>query len=358
MRTDLLDYHLPNELIATRPPEGRSDGRLCVVGRDELHHEQVSSFVEHVGPDDLLVLNETRVRKARLYVHRPRTAEGGGGARVELLFLHPVGDARWVALGKANRPLRPGDHLAGFGLQLCVSERGPDGTLVIDVDGDLESVLMAHGGMPIPPYMNREADEDDVERYQTVFAKTLGSAAAPTAGLHLNESMLEQIQAAGARRARVVLHVGIGTFRPVSVNDLNDHEMHSEQIEVGEDAVEAVAETRRRGGRVIAVGTTVVRALESAADPVNDGHVQNVKKSTNLLIQPGHRFSVVDALWTNFHQPRSTLIALVAAFAGLERVQAAYREAVQERYRFLSYGDAMWIPRAWACDSACGESEE
>lgn len=355
MRTDLLDYHLPNELIATRPPAGRSDGRLCIVGRDEIRHDKVSSFVDLVGPDDLLVLNETRVRKARLYVNRPRTAEGGGGARVELLFLHPVGDTKWVALGKANRPLRVQDQLEGYGLDLRVSDRATDGSLVIEVKGDLEAVLADHGNMPIPPYMNREADEDDEERYQTVFAKTLGSAAAPTAGLHLNEDMLNEMQAAGTRRARVVLHVGIGTFRPVSAEDLDDHDMHSEQIEVDEETVRAVAETRRRGGRVIAVGTTVVRALESACDPERRGHVQAVKKSTNLLIQPGYRFSVVDALWTNFHQPRSTLVALVAAFAGLERVQAAYREAVEQRYRFLSYGDAMWIPQAWAKASEPGD---
>lgn len=348
MRTEFFDYDLPPDLIATRPLAERSGGRLCVVDEHELHHKSVTSFVEEVGPGDLLVLNETRVRQARLIAQRPTTAEGGGGARVELLFLHPLGPGSWAALGKANRPLRPGDQLEAAGLAIVVRERGAEGTLILDVNGDLEATLLAHGTMPIPPYMDRQGDQGDVERYQTVFARALGSAAAPTAGLHFSEAMLEEMQARGVRIARVVLHVGLGTFRPVSVEDLDAHPMHSEEIEVGEETAEAIAETRRRGGRVVAIGTTVVRALESARDPARPGHVLATSRSTNLLIQPGYAFSVVDALWTNFHQPKSTLLALVAAFTGFTRMRQAYSEAISLRYRFLSYGDAMWIPRFWA----------
>ncbi len=347
VRTELLDYHLPQELIATRPLAERSGGRLCVVEERRLRHITVASFVEEVGAGDLLVLNETRVRQARLMVRRPTSADGGGGARVELLFLHPLGASSWAALGKANRPLRPGDLLEAEGLAIVVRERAGQGTLVLDIQGDLESTLLAHGTMPIPPYMDRQGDDEDVERYQTVFARELGSAAAPTAGLHFSEEMLAEIQRRGVRIARVVLHVGIGTFRPVSVEDLDDHPMHFEEIEVGQEVVAAIEETRRQGGRVVAIGTTVVRALESASDPARPGQVVRTSGPTNLLIQPGYVFSVVDALWTNFHQPKSTLLALVGAFAGMERMKHAYSEAVDLRYRFLSYGDAMWIPRRW-----------
>lgn len=346
MRTELFDYHLPEELIAKRPTEERDGARMCVVGPEGLRHGRVAQFVEELSEGDLLVLNETRVRRARLYCHRPTLGDGqGGGGRVELLFLRPLRDGLWEALGKSNRPLCPSDELVGPEVRLTVVERDSAGILSVKVDGDLEGALLRAGSMPIPPYLSRPADSDDVERYQTVFARELGSAAAPTAGLHLTQDALRRASLRGVRLGRLVLHVGVGTFRPVSAEDLDDHPMHAEEMSVDESLVEAVQETRTRGGRVVAVGTTAVRALESAADDEREGMIVPRRGSTRLLIQPGYRFRVVDALLTNFHQPRSTLLALVSAFVGTEVVRSAYREAVAQRYRFLSYGDAMWIPR-------------
>jgi S-adenosylmethionine:tRNA ribosyltransferase-isomerase len=231
------------------------------------------------------------------------------------------------------------------GLVLFVDERQADGTLWIRVQGDVERALEAEGTMHIPTYMLRPGDDSDVERYQTVFARELGSAAAPTAGLHLTPEMMATMVERGAELASVTLHVGVGTFRPVTTEDLDDHPMHHEEIEVAQDLCDAVARTRERGGRVIAIGTTAVRALESSRHPGRRGEVQPTRKATDLLIQPGYRFSVVDGLLTNFHQPKSTLLALVSAFIGRDRVMNAYSEAVERRYRFLSYGDAMWLPR-------------
>lgn len=351
MRTSLFDYHLPPERIARRPHAQRNGGRLCVVGSQCVEHRLVSDLVDLLGPEDLIVLNETKVRRARLICHRPRGVEGSGGARVELLFLHCEQGQLWQALGKANRPLRPGDRLIAEGLELSIQSRLENGTLRVEVNGDLEQALLEQGTMPIPPYMERIADADDLERYQTVFAQRLGSAAAPTAGLHLTEEMLGAIYAKGVRSARLTLHVGLGTFRPVSVEDLDNHPMHSEEIEVSEEVVSEIAQTRARGGRVVAIGTTAVRALESAQDSDRRGQVRAQKRWTNLLIQPGYDFRVVDALWTNFHQPRSTLLALVSAFAGIERTRSAYQSALENEYRFLSYGDAMWIPQVYLDDA-------
>lgn len=349
MRTDLLDYALPPELIATRPPARRDGGRLCVVERDGVRHGRVAALADEIQPNDLVVLNRTKVRKARLVAERPRTETGGGG-RVELLFLHETPDGLWVALGKANRPFRGGDEILATDLRLVVERKDPDGTLLLRAEGDVERYLEDRGTMPIPPYMQRCGDEEDEGRYQTVFSEELGSAAAPTAGLHLTPEMLDRFRERGARLSHVILHVGIGTFRPVAVADLDDHPMHSETIEVRHDLASAIEETRARAGKVVAIGTTVVRALESARDPDRTGRVIPTTGATNLLIQPGYRFGVVDRLLTNFHQPRSTLLALVSAFAGMERMKAAYEAAIEERYRFLSYGDAMWIPEPYGRD--------
>ncbi len=343
MRTELLDYHLPQELIATRPPARRDGGRLCIVERDRVRHGHVAALADEIRPNDLVVLNRTKVRKARLVGRRPRS-EAGGGARVELLFLHQTEDGLWAALGKANRPFREGDQVMAGELRLIVRRKDADGTLFLLAEGNVEQHLDKDGTMPIPPYMQRSGDEQDESRYQTVFSEELGSAAAPTAGLHLTAEMLESFRQRGARLGRVILHVGIGTFRPVAADDLDDHPMHSETIEVGADLASAIEETRALGGKVVAIGTTVVRALESARDPDRPGYVRPTSGATKLLIQPGYRFTVVDRLLTNFHQPKSTLLALVSAFAGIERTKHAYRLAVEERYKFLSYGDAMWIP--------------
>ncbi len=311
----------------------RSDGNESGFVRD---------LGRHLHPGDLVVLNRTKVRRARVFAHRPTNERGEGGGRVELLFLHPLSDDTWAALGRAAGPLRPGDRLVFEGSGLEILGRDDEGTLRVRVEGDWERVLDAAGQMPIPPYFRREADADDVERYQTVFASELGSAAAPTAGLHLTESAIEEMRARGVRIESVLLHVGIGTFRPVAAEDLDEHPMHEESFEVTAELAAAIVETKRRGGRVVAVGTTVVRALEASA--LADGAPQIGGGTTRLLIQPGFEFRVVDALLTNFHQPKSTLLALVSAFAGRERVLRAYREALAEGFRFLSYGDAMWIP--------------
>lgn len=253
-------------------------------------------------------------------------------------------DERWLALGRANRPLRPGDRLEAPGAEFVIIERREQGVVVVKTDSDVEQVLLSHGQMPIPPYMRRGADDADLERYQTVFARQIGSAAAPTAGLHLTPEALVSLRERGAEIGRLVLHVGLGTFRPVAVDDLDQHPMHTEKLYVGEELRSQIAQTRERGGRVIAIGTTAVRALEAARDPSRPGYVRATRGETDLLIQPGYRFSVVDALLTNFHMPKSTLMALVSAFAGHERTMKAYAEAVERKYRFLSYGDAMWIP--------------
>ena len=257
---------------------------------------------------------------------------------------------RWRALGHANRPLRTGNVIEAEGLTAQVLEREPHGLFTISLRAaeGVRAALERVGHVPIPPYLGRPDAACDVERYQTVYARHDGSVAAPTAGLHLTDALLRRIADRGVTVARLTLHVGLGTFRPVTANDLDDHPMHEEWFEIPPELVAAVEHARRTGRPVVAVGTTAVRALESAADDAHPGCILPGARETRLLIQPGYQFRVVDALLTNFHQPRSTLMALVSAFAGLERIRAAYRAAVQQEYRFLSYGDAMWIPERLA----------
>lgn len=358
MRIAELDYELPDELVARHPTTERDGARLLVVERSALIDSWVRTLPERLSPADLLVVNDSKVLSARVEARR----EPSGG-RVELLFLSALsggaeGQERFEALGRASKPLRPGTRLvaapAGADpLHAVVVERAGDGTLVLDVraPGGVFAWLAAHGEVPLPPYMDRAADAADRVRYQTVYAAAIGSVAAPTAGLHLTEAALTQLRANGVRLARVTLHVGLGTFKPVTVDDLDDHPMHEERCTVSADVVDAIAETRARGGRVVAVGTTTVRTLESAAVGAADGQVRAFDQATRLLIQPGYRFRVVDALLTNFHQPRSTLLALVGAFVGVQRLKDAYAAAVARRYRFLSYGDAMWLPTRLEADS-------
>lgn len=358
VKTDLFDYELPEERIAKHPLERRDGARMLVLSKAGVEHSFVDQLGDEVPAGALVVLNETRVRRARVACHRPRTATGAGGGKAELLLLEPTADGTWRALGRANRPLRVGDRLEpeGSGSEVAwfeVMGKEGDGTLVVgprDRYGvgvpprRLEEALERLGAMPIPPYLKRPAEENDNERYQTVFARQLGSVAAPTAGLHLTERTLSRFAERGVDVGRLVLHVGVGTFRPVTADDLDQHDMHAEQVEITAELVEQVARARARGAPVVAIGTTVVRALESAADAGRQGHVVPLAGPTRLLIQPGYRFQVVDALLTNFHMPKSTLLALVCAFAGRERVLAAYEEALAHGYRFLSYGDAMWLP--------------
>ncbi|MBK7586636.1 MAG: tRNA preQ1(34) S-adenosylmethionine ribosyltransferase-isomerase QueA [Myxococcales bacterium] len=344
MRTQLLDYDLPPELIAVYPPKERDAARLLCLEGPRLEHRLLTDLPELVPEGALLVLNDTRVFRARLVGQRP------GGGHAELLLLRrrgPAGSAEtWTALGRPAKRFKLESHLNFGELTARVAARLPEGELEVQLEaaGPIADAIERVGRVPIPPYLRREDEPADAERYQTLFARSTGSVAAPTAGLHLTQALFERLERRGVELAHVTLHVGPGTFKPVSSDDLDEHPMHSEAISVGEDLVEAVAGARLRGAPIVAVGTTVVRALESARDAAHPGHVRAFQGDTRLLIQPGYRFGVVDALLTNFHMPKSTLLALVAAFAGLEPTLAAYRAAVSQKYRFLSYGDAMWIP--------------
>lgn len=348
MKTQELDYELPDELIARRPLAERDASRLLVLDQGRISHRTVRDWPALLPAQALVVLNDTRVRRAR--VHGTRRGSGG---KVELLLLERQsqregsGGEVWSALGRSSKPLRPGVLIDAGRLQCAVLDRGGDGTLLLEVRApvSVEQVLAADGRVPIPPYLGREDDAEDAVRYQTVYAERLGSVAAPTAGLHLSAELLSTIRERGIELGRLALDVGLGTFRPVTASDLSDHAMHEERFEVDAVLEAQIAGARARGRAVIAVGTTVVRALESAADPDRPGHVKACCSATRLLIQPGHAFRIVDGLLTNFHQPKSTLLALVAAFAGLDAMRAAYAAAIAERYRFLSFGDAMWLPR-------------
>ena len=358
MRVDLLDYTLPEAAIAQRPTEHRDGARLLVVGERDVSDRRIVDWPELVPPGALVVLNDTRVRRSRLRF------EKSTGGKVELLVLDvrpgEAGEEIWTALGHSNRPLRLGKQLELGPLRLTLIERGPAGEFILSArgHGDSEAFFEQFGLVPLPPYIRRAAGDDDVERYQTVFADQLGSAAAPTAGLHLTPAMLEALRQRGIDIAFTTLHVGAGTFMPVRAEDLDEHPMHAERYTVSPELSAAVARARARGCPVVAVGTTVVRALESAADPELEGRVQPRSELTRLLIQPGYRFRVVDALLTNFHAPRSTLLALVSAFGGRLRLSAAYATALERGYRFLSYGDAMWLPRRLDADLAPGAELE
>ncbi|MEO7033321.1 MAG: tRNA preQ1(34) S-adenosylmethionine ribosyltransferase-isomerase QueA [Polyangiaceae bacterium] len=351
MKTAAFDYELPEALIAAHPTERRDGARLLVVDGSELRDAMVDSLAELIPEGALLVVNDTRVRRARVF----GTKQSGG--RVELLFIRRVSPInsghgetgeQWEAIGRSSKAIRVGTLIDWDEIRFEILGRAEDATLLVRVrtgGADFEEILAQRGHLPLPPYMRRGDELTDLERYQTVYARRTASAAAPTAGLHLTPQLFERLAARSVEVAQLELEVGLGTFRPVQVEDLDEHPMHAEIIDIGPDLVSAVARARERKKPVVAVGTTVVRALESAADAEQPGRVRVTRGETRLLIQPGYRFSVVDALLTNFHVPQSTLLALVSAFAGYAVVMSAYRHAVAARYRFLSYGDAMWIPR-------------
>jgi S-adenosylmethionine:tRNA ribosyltransferase-isomerase len=350
MRTELFDYELPEALIAQRPPDARDGGRLLVVRAGGVSHASVRDFADCVEPGSLVVVNESRVLRARLLGMRFPS-----GGHVEIFLLrcldgHDSERTRWRALGRSNRPLRPGATLCFDGMRGEVIARHEDGILDVELSapGGVMKRIAEVGRVPLPPYVRREDDALDAERYQTVFARQEGSVAAPTAGLHLTREMIRRLEERGVCIGAVTLHVGLGTFRPVVADDLDAHEMHDEYFEVSPELASRIDAARGRRAPVVAIGTTVVRALESARDPERPDRVRPAAGFTRVFIQPGYDFGPVDALLTNFHMPRSTLLALVSAFAGRERVLEAYREAVRERYRFLSYGDAMWIPERLA----------
>ena len=338
MKVSDFEYELPESLIASAPLPGRTDSRLLVLDRDQggVTDRRFPAIREYLRPGDLLVLNDTRVLPARLYGHK-RT----GGA-VEVLLERLDGGAEALAQIRASKTPRPGTLLVlEGGLEVEVLARsGEFFRLRFPPDMPLPQLLERHGHMPLPPYIKRADTPADRERYQTVFAAKPGAVAAPTAGLHFDEALLENLRADGVTIAMLTLHVGAGTFQPVRSETVEDHHMHAEWISVPAAAVEAVQRTRERGGRVVAVGTTVVRSLEAAAA---GGELAPFEGETDIYIYPGFEFRVVDALITNFHLPGSTLVMLVSALAGRENILAAYRHAVAERYRFFSYGDAMLI---------------
>jgi S-adenosylmethionine:tRNA ribosyltransferase-isomerase len=340
MKVSDFDYQLPEELIAQVPVSPRDASRLLVLPHaGSVEHRAFADLPDLLREGDLLVLNDTRVIPARLLGVR----EGTGG-KVEMLLVDPVGGElprRWRAIGKASKPLRAGSRLRFGELRAVVERAEGEGfyALLLDREGpDLEAALARDGRPPLPPYIRREPTAEDAERYQTVFASRPGSAAAPTAGLHFTPGILARLEARGVARTAVTLHVGPGTFLPVRGDSLEGHRMHEERFEVSEAAVEAVEACRARGGRVVAVGTTAIRTLESA---FRDGCLRPGAGRTSLFVRPGYTFGVVDGLVTNFHLPRSTLLMLVCALGGRERVLAAYAEAISCRYRFFSYGDAM-----------------
>ena len=339
MKTHDFWYDLPEELIAQTPLERRDGSRLMVLNREtgEIQHKHFYDVIDYLNPGDCLVMNDSRVLPARLLGHRPT-----GGA-VEVLLLRDLGNKCWECLCKPGKKMQPGNEVS-FGngeLTATVKEVREDGNRVVEFhyEGIFLEVLERLGKMPLPPYIKEELQ--DRERYQTVYSKVNGSAAAPTAGLHFTPELLERVQAMGVKVGYVTLHVGLGTFRPVKEDTIEGHEMHSEYCVIPQETADLINETKRSGGRVICVGTTSCRTVESWA--AEDGTMTASAGWTDIFIYPGYRFKVLDGLITNFHLPESTLIMLVSALAGREHVLAAYEEAVRQHYRFFSFGDAMFI---------------
>lgn len=339
MKTHDFWYDLPEELIAQTPLQKRDSSRLLVLNRQngEVSHRHFYDILEYLQPGDCLVMNDSRVLPARLLGHRPT-----GGA-VELLLLRDLGDKQWECLAKPGRKLQAGQQvLFGDGsLTATVVSVKEDGNRIVEFqyEGIFLEVLERLGKMPLPPYIREELL--DQERYQTVYSKQVGSAAAPTAGLHFTNELLDKIREKGVRTAFVTLHVGLGTFRPVKAETIAEHHMHSELCMISAETAQILNETKAAGGRVICVGTTSCRTLESLVNP--DGSFEAASKWTEIFIYPGYQFRAMDGLITNFHLPESTLVMLVSAFAGRENVLGAYEEAVKERYRFFSFGDAMLV---------------
>ena len=339
MKTHDFWYNLPEELIAQTPLEQRDASRLLVLNRETgaVSHRHFYDILDYLKPGDCLVMNDSRVLPARLLGHRPT-----GGA-VEVLLLWDLGNKQWECLCKPGRKMQPGNEVI-FGdgeLTATVREVREDGNRVVEFhyEGIFLEVLERLGKMPLPPYI--KAELQDQERYQTVYSREVGSAAAPTAGLHFTKELLDKAREKGIKTAFVTLHVGLGTFRPVKAEEITDHHMHSELCMMSAETAGILNETRKNGGRIICVGTTSCRTLESLAK--EDGHFEAGSKWTEIFIYPGYRFKAMDGLITNFHLPESTLVMLVSAFAGRENVLRAYEMAVQERYRFFSFGDAMFI---------------
>lgn len=344
MQTDDFDFYLPRKLIAQEPADPRDSARMLEVGAagGGIHDRLIADLPDLLAPGDLLIINDTRVIPARLRGRR-------GGASVEITLHRRLPDDRWRAFARPARRLSPGDRIDfGADFYVHVAEKHEAGEITVspNLSGDvLGDALRAHGAIPLPPYIKRPdgPGAEDIERYQTVYARYDGAVAAPTAGLHFTDRLLSALENKGVRRTTVTLHVGAGTFLPVTAEKVADHRMHPEWGRVTADAADAVNATRAAGNRVVAVGTTSLRLIESAATP--DGTVVPFDGETNLFILPGYKFRVPDMLLTNFHLPRSTLFMLVSAFAGLDRMRAAYAQAIATQYRFYSYGDACLLHR-------------
>ena len=340
MKVEEFDFDLPEELIAQKPVEPRDESNLLVVDKDEgkLEDRVFKDIVEYFNPGDVLVRNNTKVIPARLFGQKKKT-----GGKVEFLLLNQLELDKWEVLVKANGKVRP-DTTIIFGegkLEAKIKRITDFGGRVVEFkyDGTFEEILDELGNMPLPPYITRELDEPD--KYQTVYAEKEGSAAAPTAGLHFTDRLLDDLQDKGVKIVDITLHVGLGTFRPVKVEEIEEHDMHAEYYEISEETAQIINRAKIEGDRVFAVGTTTTRTLETVAE--EDGMVQADKGWTDIFIYPGYQFKGIDALITNFHLPESTLIMLVSAFAGQSEAMQAYQHAVAEEYRFYSFGDGMLI---------------
>lgn len=338
MRVADFDFVLPEELIARHPLAERSGSRLLVLDgpTGQLAHRRFADLLAYLEAGDLLVFNDTRVIPARLF------GQKASGGKVEVLVERVLDTQRVMAHVRSSKSPKPGSELIFDGEARAVMVARHDTLFELEFDQPVLPLLEQIGHMPLPPYIDRPDEDADRERYQTVYARKAGAVAAPTAGLHFDQPLLDALAAKGVERAFVTLHVGAGTFQPVRVERIEEHVMHREWLEVSAEVVEAIKACKARGGRVIAVGTTSVRSLETAA---RDGELKPFSGDTDIFIYPGRPFHVVDALVTNFHLPESTLLMLVSAFAGYAETMAAYREAVEQRYRFFSYGDAMFITR-------------
>lgn len=341
MKLDMFDFHLPEELIAQVPLEDREASRLMVLDKEtgKLQHDVFSHITEYIKPGDCLVLNDTKVLPARLY-----GSKEGTGAKIEVLLLKQEHDDVWETLVKPAKRIKEGSTIV-FGdgklSAVCTGVLDHGGRILeFKYEGIFYEILEKLGEMPLPPYIKEQLDDQD--RYQTVYARERGSAAAPTAGLHFTEDLLEKLKGMGVHIAFITLHVGLGTFRPVSVDDIDSHEMHSEFYQMTEGTARLLNDVKEKGGKIITVGTTSTRTLETIASR-NDGVFKEENGWTSIFIYPGYEFKGIDAMITNFHLPKSTLIMLISALAGREHVLHAYETAVEEKYRFFSFGDAMLI---------------
>jgi S-adenosylmethionine:tRNA ribosyltransferase-isomerase len=338
MQLNDFDYHLPDELIAQKPLAQRSASRLLRISplTGDMINGQFTDIITFLNPGDLIVFNDTRVVPARLFGQKQT------GGKIEVLVERILDDHTLLAHVRASKSPKPGAVLLLEDQISCVMTAREGALFKLTQDGDKSwlSLLNEYGHMPLPPYIERADDDEDLERYQTVYAQNPGAVAAPTAGLHFDQALITALESKGVETAHITLHVGAGTFQPVKVENIDEHVMHTEWVQVSQLVSDAISKAHSRGNKVVAVGTTVVRSLEAAA---SDGSVKAFEGDVSIFITPGYRFKAVDAMITNFHLPKSTLLMLVSAFAGTELIQQAYQQAVKERYRFFSYGDAMFI---------------